>query len=83
MIERGASFHQTSDVSTFKIFIGLLQLDRSQLTVVCCNRRCVRTPRLTRRIFTCVHAHALAQFWVRTLSSHPRLMLHVSSGVSV
>ena len=58
MIERGdplfvPSFHKTSDVSTFKVFLkkGLLQLDRSQLTVVCCNRREVWTPHLTPSIF--------------------------------
>ena len=30
---------KTSDVPTFKIFLFLLQLDRLQLTAVCCNRR--------------------------------------------
>ena len=45
MIERGdplfvPSFHITSDVSAVN-FSSLLQLDRLQLTVVCCNRRVV------------------------------------------
>ena len=62
MIERGdplwvPSFHRTSDVSTFKIFWGLLQLDRPQQTVVCCNRREVWTPHLTRPFFTVNYMH--------------------------
>ena len=41
---------------------SLLQLNRSQLTVVCCNRRCVWTPHLTRRRTSCVILMCL--FWL-------------------
>ena len=38
-------------------FFSLLQLDRLQLTVVCCNRRWVWTPHLTRPFFTVNYMH--------------------------
>ena len=54
----------------FQDFLGLLQLDRLQLTVVCCNRREVWTPHLTRRISHRISCPRMAKVWVRTSMLH-------------
>ena len=68
--------HTTSDVSTFKNFFSLLQLDRLQLTVVCCNRReGVNTTPHTSYFLTDSHAHA----WLKMRVCCPHITCHVSS----
>ena len=73
-------FKNRSEGRLCKIFC-LLQLDRLQLTAVCCNRRCVWTAHLTRHIFSlfqiCLHAHAWLKSGVRTSFHESSSCAHV------
>ena len=49
--------HTTSDVSTCKIFWFVAVRSFTADSIVCCNRRGLRTPHLTRHIFSLIYTH--------------------------
>ena len=86
MVERRdplCRFFTQPQTCRLSIFFGLLQLDRLQLTVVCCNRRWVWTPHLTRHIFSLIYIHMRGSsrvFGVRTsrVMCHPHAIIQQS-----
>ena len=82
MIERGdplcAVFSQNLRRVDFEDVFGLLQLDRLQLTVVCCNRQGCEHHTSHRPFFTVIHIHCVHHAWLKFGSaptpSHPCFM---------
>ena len=70
-----AVFSQNLRRVDFQDILGLLQLDRLQLTVVCCNRRMsVNTTPHTSYFHIKLHAHAWLKIGSALIPSHPCFM---------